>query len=79
MDIAPEMSGTDLMEHALTAKSEAARDAALERIDEKVRAVGKLLDAGVSPAEFKRLDSVRSALGTAHTVVTRACKVATGT
>lgn len=73
MDATAEMSAPELMEHAVSTKSEAARDAILERIDEKTRGVRKALDAGVAPDEYKRLESVRSALEVAHKVVTRAC------
>ncbi len=63
------MSGPDLIDHALEVDDVAVRDAALGRITDKANAIRTALDAGVSPAEFKRLESVQSALETAHTVV----------
>lgn len=66
------ISGPELIEQAIATRNEAARDAALQRIDEKSEALRKELDAGISPAEFKRLESVRSALAIAHTVIGRA-------
>ena len=65
------MPGVELIDRAVTSGDQATLDAALARIDEKGRAVKKALDAGVSPKDFKRLESVRSALDSARNVVAK--------
>ena len=61
--------GPELIDRAMKEDDEALRDAALARIDDKARAVKKALDAGVSPAEFKRLETVHSALQNSGKIV----------
>ncbi|MCP4979276.1 MAG: hypothetical protein GY935_02145 [Gammaproteobacteria bacterium] len=63
-----EMTGVQLIEHALEVDDEAVRDLALSRIEDKIHGVKRNQDSGVAPAEFKRLETVRNALETAKTV-----------
>ena len=61
--------GPELIDRAMKEDDEAVRDAALARISDKAQKIKKALDAGVSPAEFKRLETVHSALQTSGQVV----------
>lgn len=70
------VSGVELIDRAVTGGDQVVLDAALGRIDEKSGAVKKALDAGVSPNDFKRLESVRSALDSARKVVTKTFETA---
>ena len=70
------IQGVELIERAVTSGDQAILDAALARIDEKTGAVKKALDAGVSPTDFKRLESVRSALDSARIVVAKTFETA---
>ena len=65
------MAGVELIDRAVTSGDQAVLDAAMARINEKASAVKKALDAGVSPKDFKRLESVRSALDSASKVVAK--------
>ncbi|MEM6546630.1 MAG: hypothetical protein AAF713_02680 [Pseudomonadota bacterium] len=76
MDAVQELSGRELIDEAMASRSEAAKTAALERIDQKLFAIRKQIDKGVTPAEHKRLDSVRTALEVSRTVCMRAFEAA---
>ncbi|MEM9044524.1 MAG: hypothetical protein AAGC81_07495 [Pseudomonadota bacterium] len=70
------MPGVELIDRAVTSGDQAILDAAMARINEKANAVKKALDAGVSPTDFKRLESVRSALDSAGKVVAKTFEAA---
>lgn len=67
-----ELSGPELIDRAMNEGDEAARDAAIARINQKAGTVKRALDAGVSSADFSRLDSVHSALLASGKVVSTA-------
>jgi hypothetical protein len=67
-----EMPVDELINRVMDSDDPAVRDAALARIDASSAAVKRKLDAGVSPSDYKRLDSVRNGLAVARHVVDRA-------
>lgn len=64
-----EIQGAELIDRAMKEDDEAVRDAAIARIEDKARAVKRAMDAGVAPAEFKRLETVHSALEASGKVI----------
>ena len=70
------LTGSELIERAMAQGDKAACDLALSRIEEKSGDVKRAMDAGVSPNEFKRLNSVHTALTLSTKVVERAWHVA---
>ena len=52
----------ELIYRAMNDDDEALRDAAIARIEDKAHRIKLAIDAGVSPADFKRLNTVHSAL-----------------
>lgn len=67
-----EMTGPDLIDRAMESDEQKDCDAAVARIEEKARAVKRTLDKGVSPTDFKRLNSVHDALIVSTEVMKRA-------
>ena len=68
--------GAELIDRAMAEDDEAVRNAALARITQKAGAVKRALDAGVSPTEYQRLESVHSALVVSGSVVGTAWEIA---
>ncbi len=59
----------ELIDRAVAEDDEGVRNAAVARIGRKAEAVKSAMDAGVSPADYKRLETVHSALLTSANVV----------
>ena len=62
------LKGAAMINQALNEDSEASRDAVLARIEEKRLIVARALDAGVSPNDYRRLETVQNLLETSKSV-----------